>query len=391
MNNTQHGGQIYAFARQKISYHAGAIKPSSTSAEFKTTEVLNQIEDILDFSASINPVQPKINWPLVNEITQKTLMHYPDSEQVILKQALANRFALGAEKITLTNGISSAIMSLFSAFQPDVSLLITPIYSEYMRAANLYAQKNLELQVKSIKDVQPNHYLPYLNQLSENSVVVLVNPSTPLGEYLTNENIKGFIEQLKQINCWVLIDESFLPFIGFNAELSARHLLEEYPKLVILQSLTKYYACPGLRIGAVFSAPNALQNHPWPCWPISVLDEQILLQVLADKYHDNKTQQFLKTEKPRFTKQLQNCELIDSILPSSANFLLVKTQVLAAILVKELQRFNILIRDCENFGLGQYSCRIAIRSREDNDHLIVALQQTAKLITTQNIQIQQKS
>jgi len=391
MNTTLHGGQIYTFARQKFDYHSGSIKPSSTSKKFKPNGIFNHIDDILDFSASINPVQPKINWPLVNEIAQKTLIHYPDSEQVDLKQALAHRFALRSEQITLTNGISSAIMSLFNAFQPDVSLLITPIYNEYVRAANLYAQKNLELQVKSIEDLQPNHYLPYFNQLSENSVVVLVNPSTPLGLYLTNENIKGFIEQLKQKNCWVFIDESFLPFIGFNAELSSRHLLEEYPKLLILQSLTKYYACPGLRIGAVFSAPNALQNHPWPCWPISVLDEQILLQALADKHHDNKTQHFLKTEIPRFTKQLQNCELIDSILPSSANFLLVKTNVLAKILVKELKRFNILIRDCENFGLGQYSCRIAIRSKEDNDHLIMALEQTAQLITTRNIQFQQKS
>lgn len=362
----QHGGQIYQFAREKV-----AADNSNDMAALGT---------ILDFSASINPIQPKIDWPLVNDNAQQALIHYPDSEQVALKQLLAKKFALSYEQITLTNGISSAIMSLFSAFKPDNTLLITPIYSEYIRAAQLYSQQTFELKVNKLEDLQPDHYLPYLKPLTENSVVVLVNPSTPLGLYFSPEKLNTFVQRLKELNCWLWIDESFLPFVGFDAQLSFRKLLARNPKMLILQSLTKYYACPGLRIGALFSAANALDNFPWPSWPISVLDEQVLSQSLTDGEHDSQTITFFNIETPHFIQCLQACSVIESVTETAANFLFVHTRVSAGRLVKALKNFNILIRDCEDFGLGTHSCRIAIRSTDDNNRLIDALQQCASLL-----------
>lgn len=369
LEKPQHGGQIYQFLRQKY--------PLSSEIE--------AFDKILDFSASINPILPYIDWPLVNSVAQKVLVHYPDNTKFALKNALASQFALNPKQITLTNGISSAIMSLFSAFKPDTTLLLTPIYSEYSRAAHLYSLHTLEFDVKSLEDLQPAYYAPILKELTEHSVLVLVNPSTPLGLYFSPDALHELMAHLKQINCWVLIDESFLPFMGFACHLSFRHALSENPKMIILQSLTKYYACPGLRIGALFSAANALKNLPWASWPISVLDEQVLLQALQDKQHDERTRQFFNIEKPRFIEQLQACELIESVSVGSANFVLVQTLVSAKTLAKMLQEFNILIRDCENFGLGDYSARIAIRSATENDCFIDALHQSAQLLSACNV------
>lgn len=368
LEKPQHGGQIYQFLRQKYPL----------SSEFEA------FDKILDFSASINPILPSIDWPFVNCVAQKALIHYPDNTQSALKNALASKFTLSPQQITLTNGISSAILSLFSTFKPDTTVLLTPIYSEYVRAAHLYSQHTLEFEVNSLVDLQPAHYAPIFNALTEHSILVLVNPSTPLGLYFTPEDLHELMVYLKQINCWVLVDESFLPFIGFARHLSFRHALSENPKMIILQSLTKYYACPGLRIGSLFSAANALMNLPWTSWPISVLDEQVLLQALEDKQHDERTRQFFNTEKPRFIEQLQACELIQSVSVGSTNFVLVQTLVSAQTLAKTLQEFNILIRDCENFGLGQHSARIAIRSAKENDCFIDAMHQSAQLLRACN-------
>lgn len=378
----QHGGQIYQFARHQ------KLPPFSA------------LTSVLDFSASINPMQPQVDWPVIQKNAQMALVHYPDSQQVALKSALAHRFQLDAEQITLTNGISSAIMSLFAEIQPDKTLLLTPIYSEYQRAAERYSQEVIEIDqstVDSMMDsmshsmasskISADHRatanqtapevsaaLRAFNALTQHSILVLVNPNTPQGDYRSPAQLRHCLELAHQKQAWVLVDESFLPFIGFDDAYSVRAQLKIQPKLIVLQSLTKYYACPGARIGALFSAANTLESLAWPSWPVSVFDEHYLLQALADQKHDTRTQRFLTQARASFIEALLACDLVESVHPTSANFLLVTTVIKASELVEQLAHKNILIRDCDSFGLGAYRCRIAIKSVNDNQSLITALQ-----------------
>lgn len=358
-----HGGQIYQFGRER-------------NAPIEKT-----LTHTLDFSASINPIRPNMDWQSIIRHAQIAVQHYPDSQQQALKQAIGHRFQLPLEQITLTNGISSAIISLFSELKPDTSLLFTPIYSEYRRAAERYSSNTLEASLHFSDDGLSKALLQQIDALSENSVVVLVNPSTPQGHYQLPEILAPLLEHLRHKNCWVLVDESFLPFIGFAEHYSIRNQLQQHSKLIILQSLTKYYACPGIRIGAIFTAPHALDKMTWPSWPLSVLDEQFILQALADPQHERNTNDFLQTERPQFISALSACELIESVEDSMTNFVLVRTRVKASRLVECLALSNILIRDCENFGLGLYTCRIAIRSTKDNRRLLLALQQNDHLLS----------
>lgn len=349
MNAIQHGGQVYQFAQ---------TQPNSTE------ETLNTV---LDFSASINPVLPLVDWKTITQSAQTALVHYPDNHYLALTESIANTFRLSPEQITLTNGISSAILTLFSQLKPDVTLLFTPIYSEYQRAAAAYSQTVIErLNPTELSDAE-------LKQLTPNSVVVLVNPNTPQGHFTPPKAFESLIKQLKTIGCWFWVDESFLPFIGFQAALSFRKQLRTWPKLILLQSLTKYYACPGIRIGALFSHPKALTSMAWSSWPISVLDEHFLRSALNDVTHPQNTQQFLSTERPRFIAALNNSALIDNIYPSHANFLLIQTHVNGHWLSQQLRPFKILIRVCESFGLGVDHIRIAIKSYAQNQQLIQAL------------------
>jgi len=346
MNDTQHGGQVYQFAQ---------TQNNSTEQTLKT---------VLDFSASINPIQPQIHWPKLTRAAQAQLIHYPDTEQRALTHAIAKRFSLNAQQVTLTNGISSAILQLFSELKPDTTLLFTPIYSEYQRAAHKHSTHVIECR-------QWNAPLP--TSLTQNSVVVLVNPSTPEGIFTPPKDLEPLLKQVAKCNCWLLVDESFLPFIGFQANLSLRPQLNQHPKWMVLQSLTKYYACPGIRIGALFAAPKTLIPFTWPAWPISVLDEQFMLHALSDVQHDQNTHCFLQSETRPFIKALKQSPFIAHIYPSQANFILAKTHVKAAWLAEQLKAHRILIRDCHSFGLGENHVRIAIKSNPQNQQLITAL------------------
>lgn len=362
-SNFVHGGQIYQFGREK------------------NDPIEKTLTHTLDFSASINPIQPNVDWQAIIHHAQIAVQHYPDSQQQALKQAIGHRFQLPLEQITLTNGISSAIISLFSELKPDTTLLFTPIYSEYRRAAERYSGNILETSLHFSEDDLSKTLLQKIDTLTENSVVVLVNPSTPQGCYKSPKILAPLLERLRHKNCWVLVDESFLPFIGFAEQYSVRSQLQQQPKMVVLQSLTKYYACPGVRIGALFTAPYALDKMTWPSWPLSILDEQFILQALVDPLHERNTRDFLQTERPRFISALRACELIESVEDSMTNFVLVRTRVKASRLVECLSCTNILIRDCKNFGLGETTCRIAIQSAENNHRLIQALQQNRALLS----------
>ncbi|MCF6298728.1 MAG: aminotransferase class I/II-fold pyridoxal phosphate-dependent enzyme [Thiomicrorhabdus sp.] len=351
MTATPHGGQVYQFAQ---------TQPNSTEHSLQT---------VLDFSASINPIQPTVDWTKITQSAQTALVHYPDNHYHALTESLANTFDLSPNQITLTNGISSAILTLFSHLKPDTTLLFTPIYSEYQRGATAYSQTVIEVFNQTQLSEQ------HLTQLTANSVVVLVNPSTPQGNFTPPKSLMPLIQQLKTIGCWFWVDESFLPFIGFQAELSFREQLNAWPKLIILQSLTKYYACPGIRIGALFTHPNALTQIEWSSWPISVLDEHFLRAALNDLAHPHNTQQFLTTERPRFITALQQSPLVAQVHSSQTNFLLVKIHVNAQWLSQQLHSFNILIRPCDSFGLGRHHIRIAIKSQPQNQQLIEALTQ----------------
>jgi len=360
----QHGGQVYEFARSQ---------PHSLE---------ESLQSVLDFSASINPIVPNIDWIQLIHKAQITIPHYPDQKNELLKRAIGKRFELSPEQITLTNGISSAIMSLFSMIRPNRTLLFTPIYSEYQRAAQLHSQQVIEVPQNQTTEFD-------FSVLTDQSVMVLVNPNTPQGQYQSLESLEPIFRAAIAHNCWLLIDESFLPFISLSSKASVRSLLEQAvaKKWIVLQSLTKYYACPGVRIGTLFSAPNALDLHAdwqWPSWPISMLDEQFLLQALSDPNHDQKTHDFLKQERLSFINALAECDLIESVESGLANFLFVKTRVAVAQLTPALEAHNILIRDCQNFGSGEFYCRVAIKTTEQNQQFIKSLQNISNWIQVQH-------
>lgn len=349
---TQHGGQFFEFAQRQ---------------GFSLQQALARV---LDFSASINPNQPDYNLTLQPALWS----HYPPQQSQGLRVAIAEKFQLAIDHIRLTNGISSAILSLFAHLRPHTTLLFTPLYGEYQRAATFYSQTTIELK----RDInQPDHQAWCLPDLPANSLVVFVNPSTPDGHYYAPHKLEKLIAHWRKQDCWVVIDESFLPFLGFDHDISFRQFLADWPKLIIMQSLTKYYACPGLRVGAVFAQPDWLKTWPQASWPISYLDSQLLQQALEDPDFDKLNQAWLLSAKDDLIQRLQSCALVKKVIPGSANFVLVQTQRPAQQIAQALEDQQILVRACNSFaaGLGQDHLRISVQTSTHHQRLIQAFNQ----------------
>lgn len=352
-DGVEHGGQFFALAKLR------GFSPKQA------------LEQIIDLSASINPNQPSMS----ANLSLSLLRHYPPQPADNLINALTNKFQLPCENIRLTNGISAAILSIFAHLRPDNTVLYTPLYGEYQRAAARYSRNLIEIK----RDIQNTDNQAWLSEkVPANSLLVFVNPATPDGFYYSPMQLAPLLKQAREHNCWLLMDESFLPFLGFSDDLSLRSLLADWPKLIIVQSLTKYYACPGLRVGAVFAHRDFLNAWPQAAWPISSLDSDLLTQALQDMHFDQHNQAWLSAAQTDLIRQLNTSALIKRCYPTRTNFVLVQTHRPAKQITQALQNANILLRPCDSFGLGDDHIRIAVHTPAVHQHLINALNNLTK-------------
>lgn len=320
--NLEHGGNLFAIARSK-------------GWDWR---------DIADFSASINPLGPS---PAVYRAIRHALeriVHYPEREPRELQEALARHCNVHPESVLLGNGTTELIHFLSRTARFESVTLIPPVFTEFHRA------------------FPDAHVGPASGR---NGLVVLTQPVNPTGQlvpldpYLNSPNA-------------LLIDESFLPFTGRP---SAAQFLATRANLYILRSLTKFYALPGLRIGALIAAPELIEDlrrHREP-WQVNALAEQAALAALRDSGHSARTIEFVHGERQWLSEQLAAMPGAHP-QPSCANYLLLALDYPPASLLAHLLEHKILVRDCSGWpGVAFPSAvRVAVRTRPENERLLAA-------------------
>jgi threonine-phosphate decarboxylase len=179
----------------------------------------------------------------------------------------------------------------------------------------------------------------------------------------------------------VVVDEAFVDFVEME---SIKTLVRRNPYLIVLRSLTKYYALPGLRLGYLLGeagrvAELAAYQEPWS---INGPASNVALTCLKDSNFATKTERWLERERKFLLERLTALEGLHP-LASRTNFLLVKIERShgdALQLRSFLLQRSILIRACDTFGLGVNYFRIAIKRRKDNQRLLAALTEWTSLI-----------
>jgi len=330
----------------EITEHGGNI--------YKIAQVMNcKPEEIIDFSSNINPLKPEMTL----SIEPKSIEIYGDPDYVELKEVIAHKYELNSSEIKLFNGASSAIFALFEQLDYSEVALYAPLYGEYKNAAEACGKKILSI----------NRFDDIWEKPERNSLVVMVNPSTPDG-YLYD--FKGLLSEWKALNCQVIIDESFLEFTQAK---SLREELHNYANLYIIQSFTKFYACAGLRVGAVFSHESNINKLYTPMWTISSVDVSLLLKIFADKHHHQKSTKELVKLRDRLRSILCYAQCFDEVYQSHANYILTKSKA-AKKIEKILLNHKIMVRNCESFDfLDNRYLRFAVKDEKALDALEVAL------------------
>lgn len=334
----------------------------------------------LDFSVNINPVD--IGDHIRSKMAQGARAYalYPEADNVQLREAIGKIEGLGRKQVLCGNGASELLAAVMHAFRPGRVLIPQPAFEGYTWAAQMVKAQLADYRLYREDGFALTEKI--LDVLTEElDMLILTNPSNPVGRLITPELLLRILERCRQRNILVLLDECF---IEFTRQKSACGLLSSFQNLIILRAFTKIYGMPGVRLGYLLASETCCSQiaRQLPEWNLSVLAQEAGLAVLEDSTPGwnrlafiEKTRHIIEEERENLKQELINATHGDlTIYPSEANFLLLQTGIP---LYDRLLGKGILIRDCSNYpGLGQGYYRIAVRGHGENEKL---LREIAKL------------
>lgn len=331
----------------------------------------------LDFSANINPLG--LSEAVRNAVAGNidAIVHYPDPQGRQLKEQLHAHYGVPMETLVLGNGAAELFYLYMHCVRPRRVILPVPSFSEYERAA---LAVGADVSYCFMKE-EDGFALP-LDELCrrcrEADCILLGNPNNPTGTLTEADRMEKLIRAANSAGTDVIVDESFLDFRADKEHYTVRPLAAVYGNLFIVQSLTKFYAIPGLRLGfaAVPAARREQLEQHKDVWNVNCLAQYAGTAALNDTAYQNNTRQYVRNAAMSLYEQVQT---IDGLcpLPPSVNFMLVNAAaagMTAAAVGDALRNDGILIRDCANYpGLTPFYFRLAVKRREENEILCRAL------------------
>lgn len=289
---------------------------------------------------------------------------YPEPDAYSLAQLLAAKLGIIESEILLTNGATEAIYQLAHLFECSKTAILIPTFSEYEDACRI--NKMTLNYVTSIEEVE-----------SDTKLLWFCNPNNPTGMVHSKDYILDFVE--KHPNMAIVIDQSYAYFT--QKEIWSAKEASQYENVILLHSMTKRYAIPGLRLGYVTAHESMIEelrrfSMPWSVNQLAIeagkyllTENDVSLQLdLADYLAEAK----------RLASKLSEIKGL-TVMPTDTHFFLcsLSNGKTAAELKEYLaDKYGILVRDAANFrGLDERYFRIATQSKDENDRLIEAVKE----------------
>lgn len=336
-----------------IRENVKVLKPySSARDEFEDFDTAEMV--FLD--ANENPYQNGVN-------------RYPDPQQANVKVALGAIKNLNPQQILLGNGSDEVLDLLFRAFcEPKVDNVITlpPTYGMYGVLANINNVENKEILLT-------NDFQPQVDKILEavtptTKLIFLCSPNNPTGNSFTTESVTTLLENF---NGFVVIDEAY---IDFSDKASWLEKLDQYPNLIITQTLSKAYGLAGIRLGICYASTEviAVLNKIKPPYNVNELTQQRALERLSDQEKINREISSILTERDTLLDVLNKVSFVEKIYPTEANFILIKVDD-ANKRYNELIAKGIVIRNRTTQPLCENTLRLTVGTAEENKKLMKAL------------------
>lgn len=333
---------------------------------------------LLDFCYLVNPYFPPQK--LMDELKasfETLLTQYP-SGMAVNSLLAAKNFGIQREHVLVGNGAAELIKCLMEKLSGETGL-IRPTFEEYPNRCNeanhiVFTPQNEDFTY-SADDLIKFYTKTNIKNL------VLINPDNPSGNYIPKTDVLKLVKWCSEKNIRIIVDESFVDFAEEeDATLIDEEIINRYPNLIILKSISKSYGIPGIRLGILVSADEKMisdMKKDVAIWNINSFGE--FYMQIEEKYKKDYILALnkIKDVRRQFVRELSKISWI-RVIPSQANYLLI--EITGRISAKELTKillleYNILIKDLSNKILKEEKqfIRIAVRNSRENEILVNAL------------------
>jgi threonine-phosphate decarboxylase len=306
--------------------------------------------DVLDLSASINPLGPAPGVVPAIEAALDRIVHYPGDSPGELEETLAAEWQVDKSLVMAGGGATELLHFIARSGWSGPTAIVTPVWSEFYRAFPHALKVPLS---------DPERW-------PQRGLLIFSQPVNPTGEALPVEVLRRAIAGREGP---VLVDESFIEFTRLE---SATQWCAHHPNLLVVRSLSKFYALPGLRVGAIVGSNEWMErlSRRREPWQVGTLAEVAAKAAVRDHDHAERSRELVETERRWLLEALSGLDGL-TFLPGVANFLFANTDRPAKEIVDWFLDRKIILRNCTNLpGVQGEAIRFAVRTREENERFL---------------------
>ena len=315
-------------------------------------------QDMVFLDANENPFENGVN-------------RYPDPQQNQVKEILSKLKKVAPKNIVLGNGSDEILDLIFRAFcEPNIDNIITlpPTYGMYSVLANINAIENTKVLLTDRFQPKVTEILKHVNPRTK--ILFLCSPNNPSGNSFSTEKVETLLREFKGL---VVIDEAY---IDFSDEKSWLERMEEFPNLIITQTLSKAYGLAGIRLGVCYASQEIISilNKIKPPYNVNELTQQRAVERLSKTEEVSLEILEIKNQRTALISRLETIPFIQKIYPTACNFVLIKVDD-ATKRYQQLIAKGIVIRNRTTQPLCENCLRITIGTEEENTTLWNALKE----------------
>ena len=334
---------------------------------------------LLDYCYLVNPFYPgpKLVAEMKNNF-EVLLTNYPSGMEVNSLLA-AKYFGVKKEQIAVGNGAAELIKALMELLPGRLGTVL-PTFEEYPNRKPgeicAYCPEASRGYAYSAKDLM-DHFAD-----KDIAVLTLINPDNPTGNYIPRADVLALAKWAAQKGIRLIVDESFVDFCDCEeGSLLDRQVLQDYPQLLVVKSISKSFGVPGLRLGVVAGGDRSLigaVKKSVAIWNINSFGE--FYMQIAEKYRSDYEAGLARFRRVRadFAEGLRAVDGLE-VYPSQANYIMCRltgSMTATELTIALLEKYKILIKDLSGKkGLDGEFIRLAVRRPEENERLLSALRE----------------
>jgi len=334
------------------------------------------ISDIVKLASNENPLglSESVQRALQSELAQLTL--YPDANGFNLKRALAEKYSVQMDQITLGNGSNDLLEMIARAF---VTSDHEVIFAQHAFVVYPLVTQAIGATAVAVPAKDYGHDLDAMAAAisAKTKLIFIANPNNPTGTFLEQDELKAFLAKVPE-NVLVVLDEAYFEYAPAARRGNAIAWINEFPNLIVSRTFSKAYGLAGLRVGYAISHPDITDilnrvRQPFNCNALALKAAET---VLADVEYLQRSVRVNNEGMADLTAFFKQHKL--EFIPSMGNFITLNVNSSGDEIFQKLLHEGVIVRPITGYGLPNH-LRISIGTHSENQRFKAALSNVLNL------------